>query len=108
MVVTFDGVELKEASKLSNTYPVLANETILLSGKRAIQASSEYGFAATYSFLGTWSEVTAILQKVGTSGSLVDNQTTTTTCYIYGDIKIEETDSPGYFTCQIGFRQDTS
>lgn len=107
MAVTFDTVTLIDASKLSNTYPVLANETVLLSGKRAIQASTEYGFSAIYSFLGTWSQVAAILAKVGAAGTLTDNETSYTNCYIYGDIKIEETDSPGYYTCQVGFRQDT-
>lgn len=108
MSVTFDGVELLHASKLVNTIPVLANETILLSGKRSIQSNANYGFAANYTFLGTFAQVTALLAKVGSPYTLIDNQETHTTCYIYGDIRITETDSPDYFLCEMGFRQHTA
>lgn len=108
MTVTFGSVELKEASKLSNTIGVLANERVLISGRRRIKSNSEFGFGAVYSFIGTWDDVTAILALIGTSQTLTDNEETNTVCYIYGDIKIEESDSPGIYTCEVGFKQDTS
>jgi len=108
MPVTFDNFVLKEASKISNTYGVLANERVLITGRRKIKANAELGFGAVFQFMDTWAEVTAILTKVGSPYTLTVDGTSYTNCYIYGDIKITESDSPGTYFCEVGFKQDTS
>lgn len=109
MTTTFDGVLLPDASKIAETPELIFTESVLLSGKRCIQASAEMGFGATYRCTGTWAQYKAILGCVGSSGSLVTEAggEPYTYCYITG-IRVEETDQPGLYQFEVNFRQDTS
>jgi hypothetical protein len=107
MTTTFDALELKMASKISQTHPTLTQETTLLSGKRSVQSNTNTGFTAKFSCFGTLDDVTAMLAKVGTKGDLVIGTATHTNCYISGNIEVNESDNPDYFTYDVSFVQET-
>ena len=108
MTTTFDSVALPHASKIGEIRDVLMSETVLLSGKRSIQSSTEVGLGARYRCLTTWAEYKDILDCVGSSGSLVTEAGETyTNCYI-SSIRVDESDDPGHYIVEVEFRQDTT
>ena len=108
MTVTFGSVLLPEASKLMETPEVILKETLLLSGRKSIQASTYTGFGASYSCVGTWDQYQDLLDEVGSSGTLTTEAGESyTKCYI-SSIKVAETDAPGYYEIKLEFRQDTT
>lgn len=107
MSITFDGVELKNASVFDDDLDVLTKVTTLLSGKRSVQASSEVGFTPKFRcYTTTYSDVTSLAAKVGSSGSLVIDSDTYTNCYISSFMRSEI--APGKWTYEVGFVRDTT
>jgi hypothetical protein len=107
MTVTFNGVELKKASKISHTHPTLTTDTVVLIGKHSIQSNTNTGFEAKFSCFGTMADVNLILAEVGGKHDLVVGLTTYTNCYISGQIQVNESDNPDYFTYELAFVQET-
>lgn len=74
MAITFDGVTLVNPSPYTSDYQPRTKETILLSGKRSVQSSTELGYHVSYScFTLTYSNVTDLRAKIGAEASLVDD-----------------------------------
>lgn len=108
MVVTFGGVELKNASKIANTYSTRSGVTVLATGKSSIQSSSEFGRGATFRCLGEWADITALLALVGTPGTLTIGAITTfSSAYIVGDIKVDESKRPGWYFYTVNIEEET-
>ena len=107
MTVTFDSVEIPNASKISEEFPTLTKETTLLSGKISVQSSTEHGYGATFKGFGTEAQADALLEKIGTKGSLIVNGATHGNCVIKGVPEKEESDNPAWFFITLNFVQDT-
>jgi hypothetical protein len=107
MTVTFDSLEIPNPSKIDEEYPVVCNEEILESCKRSVQSSTEYGYHATFTALGTYAEALAFLAKIGTKGTLSVNGTEHTNCCISAPLGIKETDNPGEFFFRLSFVRET-
>ncbi len=108
MTTTFATVTLPNASKIGGGFQTLTGETVLLSGKRAVQSSTEYGRAHTFTCYGTWAQFEALLAKVGTKGDLVTEADTFSNCYISGELALSESNNPGSYYWKISFVQDTT
>ena len=107
MTVTFDGVEIKNASKISRIYPTLTTDTVVLSGKHSVQSNTNYGYSARFAGFGSLSDVTDLLAKVGTKATLVVNGVSFTNCYISGGVQVDESDNPSWYTYTVEFVQET-
>jgi len=108
MTTTFNSVPLPNASKISGEVGALINETVLLSGKHSIQATTGTGFGATFRCFGTWAQFEAIIALIGSPYTLITATETYYKCYISGDVKVEESDNPSWFYFDVSFRQDTT
>jgi hypothetical protein len=107
MSVTFDSVALKNPEPFDIDRQVLINETVLLSGKRSIQGSSETALYVTFScHTDTYSDVTSLKAKIGTEASLVIDSTTYTKCHISSWSEKQWAKDKWEYT--VGFRQDTT
>lgn len=105
MTVSFDSVELIRPQPYNVSYDVMANETVLLSGKRSVQSTAEYGYKVTYvCFTDASANVTNLLAKVGTEYSLVDDYGTRN-AYISAFSVVE--DPPDHWTYTVSFIGDT-
>jgi len=83
MTITFDSVELKNPEIFSKAWGVITNQTLLLSGKRSVQASSELAIGVSFGCrTGTYSDVSNLRAKIGSAYSLVIDSDTYTNCYI--------------------------
>src|SRR5574343_207417 len=109
MSITFDSVSLSNPSPVSQDRDILINHAILISGKRSIQASAQTAINITFTCRTTsFSEITTLEGKIGTSGSLVVGTTTYTKCYISG-FRYNEVDGvPDTWDYTISFIQDTT
>jgi hypothetical protein len=113
--VTFDGVALSNPSPVNMGYSVLLNKRTLVSGKTSVQASPEtaeqHRFRCTAEQAaedGTLpAEVTALLAKVGTKGSLVIGGKTVAGCYIGGITNIRMLNSVEW-EYEVEFIQETA
>ncbi|MBC2746258.1 MAG: hypothetical protein HF975_04480 [ANME-2 cluster archaeon] len=106
-MITFDGVELKHPEPFEIDPQVIVNETVLLSGKRSLQSSSETAVSVTIKcHTDTISDVTNLRAKIGTEGSLVVDSTTYTKCHISAWSEVLW--SKGKWEYTVGFKQDTT
>lgn len=88
MTITFDGVELKNVQEFDRAPEVRSTVTTLASGAKSIQSSSTTGFRREYHCTTTSrSDVTALLAKIGTTGTLVEDGTSYTNCQITAWLK---------------------
>lgn len=107
MSVVFDTITLPNPSPFDVEWPVLINESVLLNGKRSVQASAESAIRVTFKcFPATASDVSTMKGKIGTSGTLTIDGTSYTKCYI-STFSYYET-MPGQYTYTVGFIQDTT
>lgn len=105
MIVTFDGVTLNEPKVQPQRDPLL-NENLLVSGETKLTTSSIVKTSWQISCICTYAELTALIAKMGTSGSLVINGTTYTKCSI---AKCKEKElNPNYTKVTLTFKQDTT
>lgn len=106
MAITFDGVTLQKPSPYAADYSPTTNETILLSGKHNIQSSTEHGYKVSFICLTTTeADITNLIAKIGTEGSLVDDNGTHTKCYITAFTSTEIL--PDTWQYQVSFAQKT-
>jgi hypothetical protein len=108
VTTSLGGVTLPNASKIAETVYIVANETVLLSGKRKIQAEADTGFGATYECMGTKAQFDAIKALVGSSCTLVTEDGSYSKCYLFGEMPRKETENPNVFVFTVTVRQDTS
>lgn len=107
MSVVFDTITLANPSPFDVEWPVLINESVLLTGKRSVQASSESAIRVTFKcFPASASDVSAIKGKIGAAYTLTIDGTSYTKCYI-STFSYYET-MPGQYTYTVGFIQDTT
>lgn len=106
--VTFGGVALTVLSEIGPSYEIPFNETILASGKKYIQASTEVQFSKTY-LCGpvTYAERQAVLALLGIPSDLIIDGTTYTGCYIKPPLTFQQL-VPGKWQYQITIVQHTS
>jgi hypothetical protein len=110
MSVTFDSVTVPVAQSETLDIRPLMRETVLLSGALRVQSSTAYHQAPAFSCIGTSSEYSALVAKIGTKGSLMVNSTTATyaNCYIRTIGPVTKISNTTKFTFNIGFVQDTA
>lgn len=110
MTVTFDGsaVSVIRNTEISVDSPF--KETTLLSGKVYIQASSEQKFARTFEcYTENFSEIAVLLGKLGSSGTLVIDSDSYTSCYIVPPLRYKEViKGSGKYTYTISFVRHTA
>ncbi|TQD25113.1 hypothetical protein [Methanolobus vulcani] len=110
MIVTFDGspVSVIRDTEISVDSPF--KETTLLSGKTYIQASPEQKFARTFEcYTEVFSEISTLLGKLGSSGTLVIDSDSYTSCYIVPPLKYKELImGSGKYTYTISFGRHTA
>jgi hypothetical protein len=107
MIVTFDGVTLKEPEVRPQHQPKV-NETELVSGKNKVTISTTVKTTWQVSFITeSDAEYAAILAKIGVSGSLVIDGTTNTKCAIKSWGKEKEI-NPSTRELSLTFIQDTT
>jgi hypothetical protein len=85
-------------------------EKTLLSGKTYIQASSEQRFARTFEcYTEDFTEISTLLGKLGSSGTLVINSDSYTSCYIVPPLRYKEViKGSGKYTYTICFVRHTA
>ena len=107
MAVTFDSVTLTNPEPYEFDWDVRTNETVLLSGKRKIQSTSEIGLHIGFvCHTDTLSDVTNLRAKIGTKASLVTGSDTYTNCYIS---LFKQTELlPGVYEYTVEFRRETA
>jgi len=91
MTVTFDGVSLKPSAPFDLAPVVLTNETTLLSGKTAVQTTTETGFRVKFECCTqTYSDVSNLLAKIGQKKTLIIDGTSYTNCAIKSWDRLEQ------------------
>jgi hypothetical protein len=110
MTVTFDGSTVSVIRDTEISVDAPFKETTLLSGKVYIQASSEQRFARTFEcYTEYFSEISALLGKLGSPGTLVIDSDSYTSCYIIPPIRYKEViKGSGKYTYTISFVRHTA
>ncbi len=89
MSVTFDGVTLQKPLIQNVTYRGSSSSDKLLDGTEAVNASTNYGFAVTFRcYTASFADITNLIAKYGTSGTLAVGATNYTACKLVGDVSI--------------------
>lgn len=105
--VLFDSVELKNPEPFDRNNNPIANQTILLSGKRSVQMTTETALSITFRCsTETYSDISNLGAKIGLQKTLAINGTNFTKCVISSFRKKEWI--PGKWTYEVGFVQDTT
>jgi hypothetical protein len=108
VTITFDGVELKNPAPFSLVPLVLTSETTLLSGKTAVQTTTETGLRVRLECVTQdYADVSALLAKVGLKKTLIINGTSYTNCAIKSWSRLEE-NPPGTWWYEVTFVRDTT
>jgi len=105
--VTFDGVDLIRPSFPEIDRSPITNETILVSGKRSVQSTSELGFKVTFRCWTTDpSDISNLRSKIGSSHTLVIDGTSYTNCYInrWVETKVDDLN----WAYSVGFVRETT
>lgn len=110
MTVTFGGSTVSVIRDTEISVDAPFKETTLLSGKIYIQASSEQRFARTFEcYTEDFSEISALLGKLGSPGTLVIDSDSYTSCYIVPPIRYKEViKGSGKYTYTISFVRHTA
>lgn len=105
--VTFDGVVLVKPSFPEFNRSPITNETVLVSGKRSVQSSSELGFRVVFACWTTdLTDISNLRAKIGSPYSLVIDEVTYTNCYIdrWSERKVDDVN----WTYTVGFVRQTT
>lgn len=106
-LVTFDSITLQNPEPFDRNDNPIANQTILLSGKRSVQMTTETALSIIFKCnTGTYSNITDLEAKVGLQKTLAINGTNFTKCVISSFTKKEWI--PGEWAYEVGFVQDTT
>lgn len=107
MTITFDSVTLQNPEPFDIDRQVIVNDTVLLSGKHSLQASSETAILCKIKcHTETASHVSDLRAKIGTEGSLVVDSDTYTKCRITSWSETEW--AKDKYEYAVGFSQDTT
>lgn len=107
-LVTFDDVELKNPEPFDRDNNPIANQTILLSGKRSVQTTTETALSVSFKCsTETYSDISDLEAKIGLQKTLAINGTNFTKCVISGNFRKREW-IPGKWTYEVDFVQDTT
>lgn len=83
MTISFAGVTLKNVQEFDKSPEVRATVTTLASGAKSIQSTATTGFSREYHCTTQdYADVSALLAKVGTAGTLIEDGTSYTNCRI--------------------------
>jgi hypothetical protein len=105
MTITFDSVELIDPEPFEQSQNISISETILLSGKRSIQSSTEKALDVKFSCITeTYTDISNLKAKIGLKKTL-DIDGTTYTCYISS---FSEREGLGYWEYEVGFKEDNT
>ena len=106
-IVTFDSVELKNPIIFDRDSNPIVNQTVLLSGKRSTQTTTETAISVSYRCsTETYSDVSNLKAKIGLQKTLTIDSTDFTKCSI-SSFKEREW-YPGKWEYEVGFIQDTT
>lgn len=106
-LVTFDSVTLVNPEPFDRNINPIANQTILLSGKRSVQMTTETALSIIFKCsTETYSNITDLEAKIGLQKTLAINGTNFTKCVISSFRKKEWI--PGKWTYEVAFIQDTT
>jgi hypothetical protein len=109
-VVVFDGftLDILERSEINVDFEF--QETLILSGKTAIDALTETKFSRTYKcYTASFSDITTLLGKIGQPKTLIIDSTSYTNCYISPPFSYKEiVFGSGKYTYNITFKRDTT
>ncbi len=107
MTITFDGVELRNPAPFSIAPVVLCNETTLLSGKTAVQTTTETGLRVRLECVTQeYTDVSNLLAKIGTKGTLIIDGNSYTNCVIKSWDRLEQRPI-GTWWYSVTFTRDT-
>jgi hypothetical protein len=107
MTITFDSIELKNPEPFDIDRQVIIADTVLLSGKHSIQATTETAILCTITgYTDTESNITNLRAKIGLEKSLVVDSDTYTKCYISSFTS--KLWAKGEWIYTVGFKQDTT
>jgi len=107
MTITFDSIELKNPEPFGKNWGVITNQTVLLSGKRSVQVSSELAISVSFRCsTETYSDISNLRAKIGSAYSLVIDSDTYTNCYI--SFFTEREWFTGKWEYEVSFVRDTS
>ncbi|TGC08132.1 hypothetical protein [Methanolobus halotolerans] len=106
----FDGSTVSVIRETEISVDVPFKETTLLSGKVHIQASAEQRFSRTFEcYTEDFSEISTLLEKLGSSGTLVIDSDSYTSCYIVPPLRYKEViKGSGKYTYTITFVRHTA
>lgn len=110
MAVSFDGVTLSVIKEAEIAVDAPFKQTTLLSGKVYVQASPEQKFARTFEcYTEDFTEISNLLGKLGSSGTLAIDSESFTKCYIFSPIRYKELiKGSGKYTYSISFVRHTA
>jgi hypothetical protein len=108
--VVFDSFTLDVLERNEINVDFEFQETLLLSGKTAIDALDETKFSRTYKcYTEDFSDITTLLGKIGQPKTLVIDSTSYTNCYISPPFSYKEIIfGSGKYTYNITFKRDTT
>lgn len=110
MIVTFAGLPVSVIQEDEIAVSWSLNETTLLSGKTYIQANAEQKFNRSFQcYTESYSEISSLLGKIGSAGTLIIDGTSYTNCYIAPPFGYKEIiKGSGKYTYSISFKRHTA
>lgn len=107
MTITFDGVELIDPQPFNKGYRVVIGTEELLSGKLAVQPSTETHLTIAFKCMTeTYTDISGLFAKIGTKASLIIDGTPITNCYISSFSEKEW--FPNKWEYSVAFLQETA
>ncbi len=108
--VVFDSFTLDVLERNEINVDFEFQETLLLSGKTAVDALTETKFSRSYKcYTENFADITTLLGKIGLPKTLVIDSTSYTNCYISPPFSYKEIIfGSGKYTYNITFKRDTT
>lgn len=108
--VTFDSAPVSVIQEDEISVSWTLNETTLLSGKTSLQVNAETKFSRTFQcYTESYSEISALLGKIGSAGTLVIDSSSYDNCYIAPPLSYKEViKGSGKYTYTISFKRHTA
>lgn len=106
MSVTFGGVTVPICQDESLGYDLVVTESVLMSGKMNVQASTYYHFTPSFQCMGVATQMTDLLAKIGTASTFVMNGTSYQNYYIKSIGPFQKVPMSSYYRFGIVFTQE--